>query len=80
MLARDWGTGKIDLRSPPPTMEGRPVELHHKSDGATDGQPSFTFVVLLTGERKIGRVVSQISLAMLTDVLAELGYELKAKP
>lgn len=53
-------------------IQGRPVEIHLKEDGAKDDQPSFALVTVCESHT----VVGQISLKMLNDGLADIGYQL----
>lgn len=69
------GTGQIDLSHHKDIEQFLPVEIHLKEDGTVDNKPSFAIV--LTSPYSRNQVVGQISLEMLNQGLADLGYEIK---
>lgn len=74
MTAKDWGTGKMDLRHHGPRLrELRLIELHHKSDGARDDGPSFAIVL----KNHTMTVCGEITLETLNDTLGQIGYEIR---
>lgn len=74
--AFDWGTGEIDLRHHRGIIPLRPIEIHHKADGTLTGEPSFCIVMT---DLISGTAFGEISLAMLNEGLADLGYEIVKK-
>lgn len=75
IYTKNWGTDKIGIDPEGgPLIEFRPTELHLKEDGARDDKPSFSIVMIRPPA--LGKAVGQISLAMLNEALAELGYEI----
>jgi hypothetical protein len=65
------GTGKIVIQRES-VFELKPTEIHLKEDGDKDNNPSFMIVL----EGSIGvSVVGQISLRMMNEGLADIGYE-----
>ena len=63
---------KIDLSEYRPILM-RPIEIHLKEDGSLSG-PSFAIVMT---HPLLNYVAGEISLKMLNDGLADIGYELK---
>jgi hypothetical protein len=80
VITHDWGEEKIDLRHLSGALEGKPTEIHHKSNGSIKDEPTFTFIIEREGAMidKI-QMYGQISLEMLNQALGELGYEIKKK-
>ena len=73
ILTRDWGRGPIRIDGPAVEMKPTEIHLHHKADGDLDGNPSFAIVLIpLRGEK----IYAQVSLRILSEALAELGYTL----
>ena len=66
--------GKVDLTHLGPAVEARPTEVHLKEDGAIDDGPSLTFVSLPSTGIPI---VSQITVKMLKEGLADIGYKIE---
>jgi len=60
------------------TTEMRPVQLHHKSNGAKDDKPSFT-IVMITPDRFRLCAYGQVSFDMLFKALDNVGYTLTKK-
>ena len=69
--AFNHGTGKMDLTKHKNIVVMRPTEIHLKEDGSKKNEPSFAIV--MTDFRNT--VVGEISLEMLNDGLADIGYE-----
>lgn len=74
MTTKDWGNDQIIVISP--IVEMRPVELHHRANGATDEQPSFAFVFQAPNRTP---VLGQITLRELSEALGELGYTISVE-
>lgn len=68
------GTGQIDLTHHKEIEEFHPVEIHLKDDGSLKNEPSFAIV--LTSQYSRTQVVGQISLEMLNEGLADVGYKI----
>lgn len=68
----DWGKGLIKINHP--TIEMRPIEIHHKADGSLKDQPIFSIV--MTNEVIDKSVRGTISLEMLNEGLKDIGYEI----
>jgi hypothetical protein len=60
-----------------PAIQMKPVQLHHKANGAIGDKPSFVIVMAHPDDRAI--VFGQISLDMLTKALDQVGYSLTKK-
>jgi hypothetical protein len=76
----DHGNAKMDLSSlseKKVVAEMRPVQLHHKRDGALGDKPSFAIVFVYPAMDMV--VYGQVSLAMMTKALDECGYKLTKK-
>lgn len=71
--AFDHGTGIIDLYHHNRLIQMKPVEIHHKADGAKDGGPSFAIIMT---SPVMDPVVGQISVKMLNEGLEEIGYKI----
>ena len=75
-MAEDVGKGPIDVRYLGSTAQYRPTKIIHKADGAVDNGPSFCIVM----EHLVRMpVVGQVSLKMLNEALADIGYEIVKK-
>lgn len=78
---KDWGKNPIILPIEPERItEYRPIEIHHKADGAIDDKPSFA--ILMYRHHTIAGdifVVGQLSLDMLSDALDKCGYKITPK-
>lgn len=74
IVAKDYGTEKMDLRHRSPHIEAHIVELLHKIDGQIDDQPSFAIVSQIIGQ---GYVYQQITLNTLNHALNKIGYEIR---
>jgi hypothetical protein len=66
-------TGQIDLSKFGNAIQMKPIEIHLKEDGSIENKPSFAIVM---ADPNIGYVFGQISLKMLNEGLADIGYEL----
>lgn len=66
------GTGPINLTHLSDTDQFRPVEIHLKENGSLKDEPSFA--IILTSPYSKKAIVGQISLEMLNDGLADIGY------
>ena len=74
---KNHGKGRIDLTGHGKELIiGRPVEIHLKEDGALDGGPSMVIVVE-TGY--VFDVCGEVTLEMLNQGLADIGYEIRKK-
>ena len=72
------GKGQIDLRPFPAAYELRPIQIFHKEDGDVKDEPSFA--ILMVDPNKIANpVIGQLSLRMLNQGLADVGYEIVKK-
>lgn len=73
------GTGKIDLSHLKIYDDHHylPVEIHLKENGSVKDEPSFAIV--LTSPDSSVAIIGQISLEMLNDGLADIGYEIVPK-
>lgn len=74
--AFNHGKDKIDLRHHKGIIEMKPVEIHHKEDGSIKDEPSFCIVMTHPFSPTVG---GEISLEMLNDALADIGYEVIRK-
>ena len=72
--AIDHGKGPIDMTGYPSAVEFKPIELHHKEDGAKDNSPSFA--ILLENPAFEVQILGQISLETLAASMSALGYTL----
>lgn len=70
----DHGSKHIELVLNDFARECRPIEIHHKSDGAADDTPLFC-IVMVDGFNR--HFYGQISLKMLNEGLEEIGYKIK---
>lgn len=70
------GTGNINLSHLKNQKQFLPVEIHLKEDGSLKDEPSFAIVMT---HPSFSPVVGQISLEMLNDGLADIGYEIVPK-
>lgn len=85
--AFDWGTGQIDLTHHEVKMlELKPLEIHHKSNGTINSGPVFGIVMGIPKDignapevKNAPMIYGQISLEMLNEGLAEIGYEIIKK-
>ena len=79
----DWGANQIDLRLlTPPTVHMRPIQIHHKDDGATNDGPSFCIVMasgMDNGAPFPPFAYGQFTLKTINEALADIGYEIKRK-
>ncbi len=74
----NWGTEVVDLRRPGVLTEMRPVEVHLKEDGTLDNGPSLTFVLVHPPLQSTPiAVFGQISVKMLNEGLADIGYKIE---
>ena len=75
----DHGDNNVDLlevsKGKMP-IEMRPVQLHHKNNGAKGDKPSFTIVMAPAGGTL---VYGQVSLAMMEKAFDQVGYTLVRK-
>lgn len=70
------GKEQMDLRHLGKALELRPIEIHHKENGSTKGEPSF--VIVMIGTKYIpGTVYGQITLDMFNEGLADIGYKIE---
>jgi hypothetical protein len=70
--AFDWGTGKFDLRSHKEPMRMMlPIEIHATTNGSIKDEPAF--IIIMTD--RVVSVYGAISLEMLNDGLADIGYK-----
>ncbi|HDZ15066.1 hypothetical protein LCGC14_0501170 [marine sediment metagenome] len=76
-IAIDHGTSGIDLRhlGKLNLIIARPIEIHHKSNGDLEDKPSFCIVMASS----MITVAGEISLKMLNDGLADIGYKIVRK-
>ena len=71
--AFNHGKGKIIIGEEVASFEAMPIEIHLKEDGAVDDTPSFAIVM----RSRIGtNIIGQISLKMLNEGLADIGYKM----
>lgn len=70
----DHGAHAIDLRHHGPSIQVRPDEIHVNSNGSIKDEPVFVFVCASTIGKK---VFAQISLEMLNEGLADIGYKIE---
>lgn len=68
------GKGPIDLRHIGHAYQLMPVEIHLKEDGDLNDQPSLA-IVLKNPDVDV-TIIGQISVAMLNEGLADIGYKL----
>lgn len=67
---------KVDLLHIRPLLLMRPTEVHLKEDGSVKDEPSLTIVM----KRRDQSVAGEISLEMLNDGLADIGYTITKLP
>lgn len=70
------GTGVVDLRHLGVAVELRPTEIHLKDNGSLDNGPSLTIVLSDMKTVAPVRVIGQISIEMLNEGLADIGYKI----
>lgn len=80
-MAKDFkafnhGTGKIDLThfSKKVINFAKPIEIHLKEDGSITNEPSFCIVLEKESENRI--TIGEITLKMINEGLADIGYKL----
>jgi hypothetical protein len=75
IVARNVGTGSIDLRHLVNGVEMRPTELHMKEDGDKEDKPVLA-IVMTDPRNRYSAVFGQISLRMFNVALTKLGYQI----
>jgi hypothetical protein len=73
------GTNQFDMSRFPHIHQFLPTEIQLKEDGSKTDGPSFCIVMQQAKDSTVCAVLGQISLEMLNDGLADIGYEIVKK-
>jgi len=73
---KDWGDALMDLRGKKILLRLMPIELHHKSNGSRENEPSFCIIMAGNRLEHTPCVIGEISLKMLNEGMKELGYNI----
>lgn len=77
--AFNHGNSPIDLTHYRGIVNVLPIEFHLKEDGSLTNGPSFAIVMVCPSNPIFPFAVSQLTIKMFNEALAEIGYELIKK-